>query len=334
MSPKLAALRDQVFILHKYRNSAAFKDIKQTDAAILQGILPLPVGDGRRHGLFAADALIGNEASLASFSVVGVDPGVINMVCTSEGAKVTRDSYYGFRHQQLVFDSGPRPDGVRSRATRHNKIPRHISDLQEAMKACPPKIAGTDLTTYEAHLRECLPLAQELSTYYGGRQFRCVRLTRDSRARANLARIVTTVAPREDTIVVFGANFFGRECRTGDVAGPVAVKSIRRKLAQHLIVVAVDEYFTTRRHHVCGQDLDPHPTKSHEKSCRTCGLALVDRDLNAALNMVAIWTGLITTGARPEYLQRPAHEPHKVDWRHSSPSLSNPRSSFFTSRRL
>jgi hypothetical protein len=55
-----------------------------------------------------------------------------------------------------------------------------------------------------------------------------------------MAWVVQAIAPDPRTVVLFGANFFGRQCLKGDVAGPVVVKGIRRALVKERVVVLVE----------------------------------------------------------------------------------------------
>jgi hypothetical protein len=131
-----------------------------------------------------------------------------------------------------------------------------------------------------------------------------MRLMTASRKRKSMAGVVNKIAPDPKTVVLFGANFFGRACRTGDVAGPVVVKGIRRALAKERIVFTIDEFNTTKCHLVCGSVMEVHREDRHEKWCPKCGVA-VDRDENAALNIRAVWTQYLIDRTRPGHLRRP-----------------------------
>ena len=167
---------------------------------------------------------------------------------------------------------------------------------------------GQDPCKFLDHLSAWLLCAEELATYYGSRTQRTVRLVAAGRKRANLAGVVNRIAPDPHTVVLFGANFFGRTCRTGDVAGPVVVKGIRRALAKQRVVFVVDEFNTTKCHVVCGAVMEADPRDRHEKWCRTCDAA-VDRDTNAARNIKCVWQQRLRDGRRPVWLQRPAWAP-------------------------
>jgi len=237
-------------------------------------------------------------------NAVGVDPGVRNLVTTSSGVKITRGDFYGRRAKSVVFDPGtetaPTPH---SRRIRHGAVPIRIAVMQASFlenKTCTMSVTDAFVTNLEAWLT----CAKELQTYYGTRTHRAVRLTRASRGRRSMDRVVNTIAPDPKTIVVFGANFYGRPCRFGDVAGPVVVKGIRRKLAKHRVVVVVDEYNTTKCHLTCGQVMQTALHDAREKVCGTCGGVAVDRDRNAAENILAVWRSYVQNRTRPAHLRR------------------------------
>ena len=273
---------------------------------------------GRPHGLFHLEAATGLGATHPSFAnSVGVDPGVINLVTTDGGMKITRGDFYGKRRP--VTARGPARPVVRtddqgqefrlhSRATRRNQIPQSIQTIQDNLKTHGLASGGRDQMSFVDNLTAWLNSEKDLRTYYGSRTQRTVRLVRASRARCSMASVVNLVAPDPTTVVLFGANFFGRHCKKGDVAGPVAVKGIRRALAKQRVVITIDEFNTTKCHLECGKELDVDPDDSHEKVCRTCG-EKVDRDRNAARNIKAVWQHHLIhqDGSRPAHLERPKH---------------------------
>ena len=271
------------------------------------------------RGLFHMDAAKDLTPDDPAFeNAIGLDPGVVNLVATSQGVKVSNAAFYSQAFKVQVFDPGAAlPDRhahvsketegrKHSRRTRHSMIPQDIADTQAAMKGMSTKTCGQDSLSFKANLSAYLPCAEKLRVYYGSRSRRALRLTRASNARRRLRTIVNEICPDPRTVVVFGANFFGwRHTPKGTVAGPAAVKAIRRELAKTRVVVLADEYMTSRRHHVCGSELAKREgdADQREKHCLACGTD-VDRDLNAALNILEVWREFIRSGARPEHLRR------------------------------
>ena len=70
-----------------------------------------------------------------------------------------------------------------------------------------------------------------------------------------------------------------------------------------------DEFWTSQRCHQCTSFLVDGP-KHREKSCGTCGV--INRDVNAARNLKAVWDCWLASRTRPAYLTPPAdHVPAK-----------------------
>ncbi len=276
------------------------------------------------HGLFHIEAAVGMTADHPSFdNCVSVDPGAKNLVCTDTGMKITRQQFYGKRRPAKRAPPAPSCEAraamtaammatpkdedkaiVHSRAVRQNRLPETIRGQQELLKSSGLASGGQDHGAFVRNLTAWLKCAEDLRTFYGSRSQRGVRLVQASRKRSNMSGVVNKIAPDPTTVVLFGANFFGRGCVKGDVAGPVVVKGIRRALAKQRIVITIDEYNTTKCHLVCGRDLECDPEDKHEKWCTYC-TRKVDRDRNAAQNIRAVWRQHLVDGTRPAHLRRP-----------------------------
>ena len=299
------------------------RDLKSRSPAELRKALDSPSPCGLFHMQAAAEL---TPSDPAFEHAIGLDPGVVNLVTTTRDFKLSNSAFYGQAYKVRVFDPGegrpsPIPEHhqtkgkaflekgtVHSRRTRHRLIPVDIERTQAAMKHCAPKAAGLDLDTFVANLTAYLPCAEKLQAYYRSRSRRALRLTRDSNARKRLKTVVADICPDPNTVVVFGANFFGwKATPKGTVAGPAAVKAIRRALAKSRVVVLADEYMTSRRHLECGCELEVDPADPREKYCSTCRVK-VDRDMNAAHTILEVWREFIRTKARPAHLWRAAED--------------------------
>ena len=289
------------------------KDVRSCDSAELLKQL-----DSKHpHGFFHLNASEALGQSHPSYeNSVAVDPGVKNLVTTDTGVKITRGDFYGVTRrvttlvhprQKIKVNADGEEVYIHSRATRRNQIPRAIQKLQEDLQIHGLASGGRDHKLFVDNLTAWLKSEKDLRTYYGSRTQRTVRLMRAARARRNMAGVVNLVAPDPKTVVLFGANFFGRHCRQGDVAGPVAVKGIRRALAKQRVVISIDEFNTTKCHLECGQEMVQDPDDRHEKVCNRCRMK-VDRDMNAARNIKAVWQHhlIYHDGTRPAHLTRPA----------------------------
>ncbi len=257
------------------------------------------------HGLFHMEAL--GVLKEWNGPIVGVDPGVVNLVTTCSGTKITREEFYGKRPIRQVYAQGtivPKlPDYKSSRHTRRGAIPDNINAAQVVMSEHSLRDCGTDLAQFMDRLRIWLHHSQPLQQFYGTRSQRAVHLTKTSKKRAAMSKVVETIAPDPATLVAFGANFHGRPCHKGDVAGPVVVKGIRKALAARRVVLLVDEYRTSMCHHVCGNIMKPDPADAREKVCPSC-LCKVDRDANAARNIGSVVVQYFIDKQRPAHLRR------------------------------
>jgi hypothetical protein len=292
---------------------AKHKDARSADAANFQHQV---LSGG--HGCFALDAADGLPSTIDATNVVGVDPGVKYLVYTSTGKFISRKDMYGPNRKWTVHSSNV------FRATRQNILPVHIDAAQNALAADPLQgpvnMLVRNLLVWATH-------SKALQQFWGSRTLRSRRLVQSAQKRRVMDGVVNLVAPDPRTIVVFGANYNGRCCKFGDVAGPVCVKGICRKLAQHRVVVMVDEYNTTKMHSVCGQllEADPADATQHERVCRHCAgpdciPVKVKRDGNAASNIASVWSyyvdpanaSMFGSARRPVHLRRPATVPAPV----------------------
>jgi hypothetical protein len=178
-----------------------------------------------------------------------------------------------------------------------------VNAAQVALSEHSLRDCETDLAAFVDRLRIWLHHSKTLQEFYGTRSHRAVRLTKASKKRSVMSKVVQRMAPDPTTLVAFGANFDGRQCHKGDVAGPVVVKGIRRALAARRVVVLVDEFRTSKCHHACGTVMDADPADAREKVCPSC-LCKVDRDANAARNIGSVVERYFVDKSRPEHLQR------------------------------
>jgi hypothetical protein len=284
------------------QNLARHKDRRSNDADELRAQLGEPSDATRhRHGLFTLDSAAGLDSTLHCTNAVGVDPGVRYLLYTSTDAKLTRDDYYGSVPKESVYDDTKVTKGSHTHYTRRKKLPKTIFDKVQELSDKPLRGA---IGTFEANLKVWATHSKALREYYGSRSWRSGTFDRSNKKRRVLDTVVQLVAPDPRTVVVFGANFNGRSCQYGDIAGPVCVKGLRRKLAQQRVVVMVDEFNTTKMHLTCGKELSSSSLDAHEKVCNHCGGVNVKRDLNAAQNILKVWTQFLSDGTRPIHLSR------------------------------
>ena len=200
----------------------------------------------------------------------------------------------------------------------------------------------SSLEAYLQVLSVHLHATELLAGLNGSRRVREARLRRMSCKQHAMDGCVNIVAPDSESVVVFGSGFFGRRLRKGDSPKrPGVVRALRRHLARKRRVVLVNEYLTSqvcwKCSHKCrsaNSDSTGHPSTRTEagylvlKPCcarmrkedadvvhrdlychnHAGGGCRINRDLNAACNMMAIFHSLVHTGGRPRCLTKPKEE--------------------------
>ena len=142
-----------------------------------------------------------------------------------------------------------------------------------------------------------------LEKYYGSGTVRSRRLRRYGSTQSGMEKLLKMVAPAEDTILAYGNGYFGASARKGCQGGPPVCKSVRRYLARFRRVVLIDEFRTSVRSSCCGAVLPWSKGGPRTILCPGCGKE-IERDVNAAQNMLAIWTSHLKDGSRPPALCR------------------------------
>lgn len=120
-------------------------------------------------------------------------------------------------------------------------------------------------------------------------------------ARAQHA-MLKAVFPDPNKVVVLGDNYRGHETRRGTTSGTNVCQGLRRFVAQHRRVVLVNEHRTSKTCSGCGHELAWKPNAPRHQECASCHKE-VERDMNAAVNMHAIWKQHVVNGERPSWLQ-------------------------------
>jgi hypothetical protein len=91
--------------------------------------------------------------------------------------------------------------------------------------------------------------------------------------------------------------------RLGDKWTPVC-KAVLDVLKRNFMVVLIDEYLTSQMCHSCHNKMVPRKGAPREKYCNHCSCD-VDRDVNAAKNMLEVFLFHVRGLGRPDYLCRP-----------------------------
>ena len=252
------------------------------------------------RGLVKLEALA-PDAALAG-AVPAFDPGAVNLLTGSDGSQVTRE-----RWRALL--------GVDARATRLERAKAQRLDVCTAEEAMSK---ASLLTSDAAELAAALSVHSAslavLFDFYGSHG-RALERMGASRARQRaLAAVVNEVmgaevAPgerpeRARPVVAFGN---GSWCAARKGAPPTPVTLLREHLARFGCVVLLDEYLTSKTCAACGTRMrlvvrDGAATRSFH--CDQCAKD-VDRDANAARNLLAVFDMYMLGRGRPEPLRRP-----------------------------
>ena len=141
------------------KKAALHKDRKLTDPKEFARQL----NSDNPRGLYVLEAA--KERTAEYPNAVGVDPGVKNLITTSQGIKLTRSGFYGWRPRRSTFDPG---DGVaahggahaaggrqpqqHSRRTRRCAVPAPIQQRQDQLALTSLRDAGTQYETFKTNL--------------------------------------------------------------------------------------------------------------------------------------------------------------------------------------
>jgi hypothetical protein len=105
-------------------------------------------------------------------------------------------------------------------------------------------------------------------------------------------------------------NYKGMRARLGDKWTPVC-KAVLDVLKRNFMVVLIDEYLTSQMCHSCHNKMVPRKGAPREKYCNHCSCD-VDRDVNAAKNMLEVFLFHVRGLGRPDYLCRPKQRACKL----------------------
>jgi hypothetical protein len=237
-----------------------------------------------------------NGALLDCVNVCGIDPGKHNIITMDTGSKLKGEEYY--------------------RALRAAPTDGHVNKKQTAMldavKAAEAyrSVHHFRVLTSEA-LWEAVRVAQATATALTKQYARpaCMKrgLTLYSRVQQRTKAIVDMIQAGTNAskpiVIALGRNYKGARARCGDKWTPVC-KAVLDMLARKFTVVLIDEYLTSQMCHSCHNKLVPRKGENREKHCAHCGCD-VDRDVNAAKNMLEVFLFHVRGWGRPEYLCRP-----------------------------
>ena len=294
---------------NKRRN---FETMLKTDGYVVSVILSKTLAVGtvkkrgkKRHAAFAATA---TAQDIAGKRVVAVDPGRIDLAnCArtqdDEDKTPAFASYSNKEYQQKI---GLKKAHVKRRQWMSR------AHLEEALNQLPSaKTPSTVLML--AHIAELFKILDRLLQLNGMRRVRGLRFSQHclrQRVMYDICQRITASADPSDkrpVVVAFGAGMFS-SCSRGHCPGPV--KEVRKALRRRRI--DVNEDYTNQLCNCCHNKVVPMYSEGggyaihsvRRCTTATCKLMTLNRDLNAALNILYIFMEETLHGSRPEVFTR------------------------------
>jgi hypothetical protein len=129
-------------------------------------------------------------------------------------------------------------------------------------------------------------------------------------------------------VLCLGAGYHGSQARKGNRFGRSPVLGLTRYLARFIRVVLVNEHNTSARCSRCVHGRMSYDRVTRAGSCDTCDAHGVDRDVNAASQMLRLAHALLATGKRPAPLRRRADK-HAHEQDDSTPTTETLSASRF-----
>lgn len=256
-------------------------------------------------GLYSIDC-IPSDGYDPGAPLFAVDPGINKPIVTDAGDFIRKvDFHHGpTMLHGAVYNPGPGRFG--RRRTRRRMIPSNV-DLAQNLRAAAGGLPRCRGLVERRHwlLVKHLTLPT-IGGFYGSRTWRSLRFRAYSRRQRIYDTVVNGFAPDPRTVIAWGANFYGRRADTGEVFGCAPARALRRRFALKRRVVLVNEYNTSKKSHCCGADNQFLPGRVVR--CTACN-SLIDRDVNGARNIRAVWDQHCENGMRPPGLEIPAGSP-------------------------
>ena len=226
---------------------------------------------------------------LAQVNVGGADPGKANIITMDRGPKekYTAQEYYGAMRKTDASTAA-------AAVTASAKAKLDCAKAAEAERMVHHFRVLTTAELWNA-ARVSQRTAQALTVQYARPAAMKRGLAIYSRGQARTLSIIDMVTqavsmdmdPTKPIVIALGRNYKGMRARLGDKCTPVC-KAVLDILKRHFMVVLIDEYLTSQMCNSCHTKLAARKGNSCEKYCNRCGCD-VDRDINAAKNMLAVF---------------------------------------------
>lgn len=248
------------------------------------------------------------KPNLTDFDEVwGLDPGrrMVFTACNGEG-ETQKCSTKQFYEEAFYKRSNATIKGWQERSP----------EVLEAIRNMPTKKTAS-LARLKTHMVFLLPRLDMLMDFHMQKGFRKLKLRRYIYANKKLRAICKELTAKAGKRTLVGFGDWSNKDTAGVIkkcpSGPV--KRIETMLRRHCKVVAVDEFRTSKLHNVCSHVLQHQQSHMKNKKngevrtrrvhsvlfCpnRSCHGMTMDRDENAALNILSMLKHDIRDGSRP-----------------------------------
>ena len=195
---------------------------------------------------------------------------------------------------------------------------------------------SNDPLKYEEYLKARVEVGKRLESFYRQRKWRAFKFRMYCNRKSSEQRLLNKIAEKygEDCEIMYG-NWSRKTQMRG--CQPTPNTTLKSMLSKRFRVTEVDEFKTSRTCNFCMGTLKSYRTRSGKLSrsrlcCESCGgengklsKRFVDRDVNAALNILLVGTSpsrpsamsrpVAPTPNRPVAADRTSSDPLSTSWR-------------------
>ena len=315
---------EQYFHLSKAMKTWDFHNMIKTD-----GYAVSVIREKMKKGSTVAQELPTPE-HLVGKRIIGVDPGRVSLVTCGWNVDDT-ETKQAFSH----YSNGEYQNkiGLADALQKRRKWQEKANLADQLLNL--PTAKTPDSVVLELHIQCLLQMFDKVLELNGKRRVRSLRFTQYGRRQRVMhdicERIVKKPTETDDrpVIVAFGDAGFSSSS-LGHAPGPV--KAVRKALRQKKVeLYDVNEYNTSKLCHGCHKVLEPMYSEGGAKKgepihgvrrCTTsehCKRKTLNRDINAALNILHVFVEEVCTGERPKPFTPNFQQP---TFEHADSSLS------------
>ena len=279
-----------------------FECMLKTDGYAVSVILSKAKAEATGYGVPPPDI------DLAGKRVVGLDPGRIDLASCAWLDSDGEHAFSRYSNKEYQQKIGLR----KAHVTRRLWMSR--ADLHEAMTQLPSAKTPSTIAM-KAHIAELFLILDRVLALNGLRRARGLRFSQHclrQRVMYDICERITASAGEDDrpVVVAFGAGMFS-SCSRGHAPGPV--KGVRRALRERGVeMYDVNEDYTSQLCNCCHSKVVPMYSQGGGMAIHgvrrcisaTCMRKTLNRDANAALNILYVFTVEALHGDRPQVFTR------------------------------